>query len=125
MNETDIRRDQNAAAKQMNTVPIYPKAGDKKAILPTRWSSSETTTTTTKKPFVAKGHDAILKAAQDSRNLIRIVTSGDGATHVGRLVARDKFTITIEVEFDTTVAPFSVRRTFYKHAIEYFEMAFS
>lgn len=71
-----------------------------------------------KRPYVAKGHDAILKDAQDNKGILRIVTMSDGAVHVGKMVARDKFTITIEV---TVSGGTAVRRTFYKHAIESFE----
>jgi len=67
-----------------------------------------------KKVFVAKGHDAILKSVQDSAGLIEITPISDGVTVVGKLVARDKYTIT--VEFDA-----GRRRTYYKHAIESFE----
>lgn len=70
-----------------------------------------------KKPFVAKGHDAILKHAQDVGGNLRIVTLSDGVVHIGKMVARDKFTITIEVDQLGSL----VRRTFYKHAIESFE----
>lgn len=70
-----------------------------------------------KKPFVAKGHDAILKGAQDAGGNLRIVTMNDGQEHVGKMIARDKFTITIEISEITG----PVRRTFYKHAIESFE----
>lgn len=67
-----------------------------------------------RKPFVAKGHDAILKEIQDAGGMIIITTLGDGSQHTGTLIARDKFTITIM----TTTGG---RQTFYKHAIESFE----
>lgn len=66
-----------------------------------------------KKPFVAKGHDAILKRAQDDRGHISIALMSDGSQIDGRLVARDKFTITVDVLGTGRV-------TVYKHAIESF-----
>jgi len=73
-----------------------------------------------KKPFVARGHDAILKEAQDAGSMLRIITMSDGASHYGKMVARDKFTITIEITTDMGNGPV-VTRTFYKHSIESFE----
>lgn len=67
-----------------------------------------------KKQFVAKGHDAILKGVQDNRGRIAITTIGDGSEHIGTLIARDKYTITIKTNTGST-------KTFYKHAIESFE----
>jgi sRNA-binding regulator protein Hfq len=64
-----------------------------------------------KSTFVAKGHDAKLKALQDSGELITIMkTSGDIVT--GRISARDRYSISIQVD--------GVTRTIYKHAIEEF-----
>lgn len=70
--------------------------------------------TTQKKPFVAKGHDAILKGVQDSEGFIIITTVGDGSEHVGKMIARDKYTITILTDAGR-------KKTLYKHAIESFE----
>lgn len=67
-----------------------------------------------KKPFVAKGHDAILKNLQDTGDRASVTMIGDGTEHAGKIVARDKFTITLLLDEDGT------RRTFYKHAIESF-----
>lgn len=89
MNHDQIRQDQNTEARRRLTV-----AG--------------------KKPFVAKGHDAILKGVQDSKGNVIITTIGDGTEHFGMLIARDKYTITIKLESGST-------KTFYKHAIESFE----
>lgn len=66
-----------------------------------------------KKQFVAKGHDAILKELQDSGATISVALLGDGSEIIGKLVARDKFTLTV-----LTAA--GSRRTIYKHAIESF-----
>ena len=67
-----------------------------------------------KPKFVAKGHDAILKTAQDSKQSIRVVmTSGEVAD--GTVYNRDKFTITIEGADNT-------KTTYYKHAIESFSI---
>lgn len=68
-----------------------------------------------KRPFVAKGHDAILKNIQDTDGVkIAVTLMNDGSTVEGRLVARDKFTVTVLTDEGR-------RRTFYKHAIEGFE----
>ena len=89
--ESQIRADQAAEAKRRTLSPNRP----------------------VKKQFVAKGHDAILKSIQDANGWVAIQTlHGDGPTR-GRLVARDKYTITIE-----TAA--LERVTIYKHAIESF-----
>lgn len=69
----------------------------------------------TKAKFVAKGHDAILKAGQDSGSNINIMTTG-GLEIVGKLVNRDKFTITVEYHDGG-------RATVYKHAIESFTIS--
>src|SRR5687768_6827831 len=74
------------------------------------------TPSTGKKPFVAKGHDAFLKDAQDNSRSLRIVTMSNGDVHIGRMVARDKFTITIELIVKTENAVKTIRRTFFKHA---------
>jgi sRNA-binding regulator protein Hfq len=59
-----------------------------------------------------KGHDAVLKALQDSGRLCTIVKASSGDKVVGKIVGRDKFTITLLVD--------GVRRVIYKHAIEEF-----
>lgn len=72
--------------------------------------------TTMRKPFVAKGHDAILKALQDAGAQIVVTPIGDGVSVTGVLVARDKYTITVKTASGRTV-------TYYKHALESFEPA--
>lgn len=67
-----------------------------------------------KKPFVAKGHDAILKGVQDIGGFILVLTMNGEAPIRGKLIARDKFTITVELANGR-------RLTIYKHAIESFE----
>lgn len=66
-----------------------------------------------KKPFVAKGHDAILKKYQDTKQVVEISLITN-ATMEGVITARDKFTITIK---DSVTG---VSHTIYKHAIESF-----
>lgn len=61
---------------------------------------------------IPKGHDAVLKALQDSGRTCTIVKASSGDKLVGKIVGRDKFTITLLVE--------GVRRVVYKHAIEEF-----
>lgn len=106
MKPEDYRKDQAENAKRIGSTSSR--------------TSYAKPTDTVKRPFVAKGHDAILKDAQDARGLLRIITMSDGANHTGKMVARDKFTITIEIPIDADTGT-SVRRTFYKHAIESFE----
>ena len=67
-----------------------------------------------KPKFVAKGHDAILKGAQDTGSQVRIVCIS-GVDIQGKMVNRDKYTITIEFVD-------GIRQTFYKHAIEFFQV---
>lgn len=67
------------------------------------------------KPAVAKGHDAILKAAQDSGAMVIVILSSDGTVINGKLTGRDKFTITVETNLGAEVI--------YKHAIERFRIA--
>jgi sRNA-binding regulator protein Hfq len=65
--------------------------------------------------FIAKGHDAILKSAQDAGDTIEIIAmSGD--VIVGKLLNRDKFTVTI-LEEDS-----GKKKTVYKHGIESFSI---
>lgn len=66
-----------------------------------------------KKPFIAKGHDSILKTMQDCGEQVSVVLLSTDVPVVGRLVARDKYTITV-------LGDTFGRRTFYKHAIESF-----
>lgn len=67
-----------------------------------------------RKRFVAKGHDAQLQDAQNTHREIRIVTTG-GETVYGKIIRRDKFTITLEI---TQGSEAGANEIFYKHAIE-------
>ena len=98
-NTEQVRQDQqhDAARRTLNVRPGFSR--DSKA---------------PRKPFVAKGHDAILKSLQDGEQLITITTMGDGTEWTGKMAARDKYTITIQLDS-------GIRKTFYKHAIESFE----
>lgn len=64
------------------------------------------------KPFVAKGHDAILKDLQDNKHTTEINLISGEAYKGATILARDKYTITIGVGGN--------RVTIYKHAIESF-----
>jgi sRNA-binding regulator protein Hfq len=68
----------------------------------------------TRRPFVAKGHDAQLQDAQFSNREIRIMTIS-GVETVGKIIRRDKFTITMEVTMGEDTGAHEI---FYKHAIE-------
>ena len=75
---------------------------------------NQTTTNTnqSKAKFVAKGHDAILKNAQDAGSNIEIVTMS-GEVIIGKLLNRDKFTVTL-------MGDDGRKLTVYKHGIESF-----
>lgn len=65
-----------------------------------------------KREAAAKGHDAVLKALQsDGREVVITLMSGDHV--IGKVVGRDKFTITMQVDDGR-------RMVIYKHAIESF-----
>jgi sRNA-binding regulator protein Hfq len=66
-----------------------------------------------RKAPVAKGHDAILKSMQDRGAIIEIFPVGYEGRIVGKMVNRDRYTITVELDGGQ-------RRTVYKHAIESF-----
>lgn len=69
--------------------------------------------------FTAKGHDAILKRLQDGKeDVIVVMISGDRIA--GKIIARDKFTITLNVKDDEEGSEKEVDVTLYKHAIESF-----
>lgn len=66
------------------------------------------------KPAVkfAKGHDAVLKGMQDNGSLCRVQPI-HGDLVVGKVLNRDRYTITLDVN--------GTKRVIYKHAIEFFE----
>lgn len=100
MNHDQIRIDQNnEASRKDSTLRVKPGFTRKP--------------TTTKKPFVAKGHDAILKSIQDDGADIEVNMISDGTSITGKLLARDRYTITV-------LDKHGVCRTLYKHAIESF-----
>ncbi|CAG9228988.1 RNA chaperone Hfq [Burkholderia vietnamiensis] len=65
-----------------------------------------------------KGHDAILKAMQEERQLVTITTT-DGSMFRGFVTGRDKYTITLLTPHPENDKA-TIRRVFYKHAIEHF-----
>lgn len=67
-----------------------------------------------RKRFVAKGHDAQLQDAQYQNTEIRLTTIS-GEIVFGRIVRRDKFTITLEI---TQGSEQGAHEIFYKHGIE-------
>lgn len=100
-NDTDrIRAEQIHVARRTLSVPAE------------RRDRVRPTDTPVKSRHIPKGHDAILKALQDSKATVTIVTSGGGDEFTGTIFGRDKFTITLLVD--------GVRRVFYKQAIEQF-----
>lgn len=93
-----IRRDQAEEGRKRLTVrPGYSSGGAGKST----------------RSFTPKGHDAILKRMQDTSEEF-VVRLNCGRAVIGKLVARDKFTITIKPH-DSTGAV-----TIYKSAISAF-----
>lgn len=64
--------------------------------------------------FVAKGHDRALQHAEQDRRMLRIDTMS-GYSFEGRMVRRDRYTITIRTEEGR-------EKCFFKHGIESFEV---
>jgi RNA chaperone Hfq len=64
------------------------------------------------KPFIAKGHDAILKDLQDNKHTTSIALISGEVYKGVTILARDKYTVTIAAD--------GQRVTIYKHAIESF-----
>lgn len=69
---------------------------------------------TGKSSFQAKGHDAVLKAAQDRQ--ARVTFTIDGHKHTGVIVARDRYTISAILDGDDTAS------VIYKHTISMFKV---
>lgn len=66
-----------------------------------------------KKEFVAKGHDAVLKAVQERGTTVKLQTAKEEIT--GVIVARDRYTISIRVHGETDA------RIYYKAHVIYFQ----
>jgi hypothetical protein len=69
------------------------------------------------------GHDVILKAMQEGGQKATIITQGDGVAFEGVITGRDKYTITLKTahpDKDRAAAGETIRRVFYKSAIEQF-----
>lgn len=73
-------------------------------------NAAQTAPSAHKKPFIAKGHDRQLGDVQSNRLNVVVLTIG-GETHVGKIVYRDKYTITVDTGADQL-------QLIYKHAIE-------
>ena len=108
-----IREDQTRFGREANKTSTYQGNGGK-----------------SRKPFVPKGHDAILSRLQESKTVVALMLiSGVGVN--GVIVARDKFTITMNVSVlidengrRTAELNPSATMTFYKHGIESFAPKF-
>jgi sRNA-binding regulator protein Hfq len=72
-----------------------------------------------KNPKQAKGHDAILKALQESGAPVEVTFVADGRTIIGKIIARDKFTVSV-CEGDETSGYRAFPNVIFKHAIEQF-----
>lgn len=64
--------------------------------------------------FQAKGHDAVLKAAQDRKARVTFII--DGIKHVGVIIARDRYTVSAILDGDDTAS------VIYKHKISMFKV---
>lgn len=71
-----------------------------------------TDSTAGKTRHVPKGHDRILDTAQRSGNALTVILSS-GEQIIGKLVGRDKFTVTVQTDYGR-------RQTIFKHAIDIF-----
>jgi len=69
-----------------------------------------------RKKFVAKGHDRLLENAQYGKNRVRLALM-DGSNVYGKVVARDKFTITLQHE-PSDREESGLAECFYKHSIQ-------
>lgn len=96
MNHDQIRQEQQREG-QRRTLGVKPGFENRK-----------------RRPFVAKGHDAILKEVQDNEGYLTVTKAGDGSEITGKLLARDKYTITLLTDAGRRI-------TLYKHAVESFE----
>lgn len=67
-----------------------------------------------KSSFQAKGHDAVLKAAQDRKAHVTFII--DGHKHAGVIIARDRYTISAILDGDDTAS------VIYKHKISMFKV---
>lgn len=100
MNPDQVRADQHRDAQRRTLSPSAGRHPGK--------------TMQKRKPFVPKGHDAILNEVQANEGYLTVTKMGDGSEITGKLIARDKYTITLLVDGTRRV-------TLYKHAVESFE----
>jgi sRNA-binding regulator protein Hfq len=74
-----------------------------------------------KKPFEAKGHDKQLLDAERGGFLVEI-TSQSGNLYSGRIVRRDRYTVTLLRVVESDLGRQQHERMVYKHAIEMIEI---
>lgn len=89
--------------------PVVSRPTPRRVVVNTTQSTSEAS----KPTFQAKGHDAVLKSAQDRQ--ARVQFTIDGKEKVGVIVARDRYTISIRFDGDSDVT------IVYKHVISMFK----
>lgn len=79
-----------------------------------------------RRPFKAKpkGHDGYLADLQETGAIVTFSMMSDGSTVTGKIIARDKFTISIQEQIHKDGVPEfdKVPRVIYKHGIEQFKM---
>lgn len=111
MNSDQIRQDQLNAGRTLSVREGFAKPRPRPQFNGPNKGSAP------RKPPMSKGHDAILKRAQDEKRTISItLLSGDRIG--GIVVDRDKYAIVVKTMND-------VEMVVYKHSIEFFVVAAS
>lgn len=77
-------------------------------------SSQDSTSSPRKPEFKAKGHDSVLQKAQDGKKTVHVLTNS-GNIYVGTLIARDRYTLSINIDGQPRVV--------FKSSIESFTVA--
>jgi len=113
INDTSLeeRRNQIEAGRSMAASESEPVVHRKRTVVPGNASGKASGDS---KPFVAKGHDAVLKACQERKAQVSIKTA-QGEMMVGTIMARDRYTISVMVNGETDA------RIIYKSHIVYFQ----
>lgn len=104
-----IRQDQLDAGRRMTGTLSVPRRGESQ----TRREPYVPAVGQSQKRHVPKGHDRILDIAQKASDSLFVVVLASGEQIAGRLVGRDKFTVTVQVHS-------GIRKTVFKHAIDLF-----
>lgn len=98
IHERELQQREGRGRNQLHVRPDYQSRGREGSKPPMKF---------------AKGHDAVLKAAQDS-GAICLVQPMNGESYSGKVLNRDRYTVTLLVN--------DRKRVVYKHAVEFFEL---